>query len=235
MNKNLLIGALMVLITALLLNMFYGWFTLDRAERIAKEAQEPKTDTITLTEYVTKDSLVYVNYQANEGELLANNVTKNYYTYVTDTLAPALKIATEKINELQRVKAKLEGTVKAQKAEINNEKVRTVYYQDKYFSAVTKTDTLGNSDLDYTYNAVIDIATVNKPRFLKKDVQEIYITSPDRNFKVNGVEHYKQSVTIPRKNFSIGLQVGYGITESGFSPYVGLGGQFNLINIPSKK
>ena len=35
---------------------------------------------------------------------------------------------------------------------------------------------------------------------------------------------------LPKKRFSIGLQVGYGFTAYGITPYIGIGSSYNLIN-----
>ena len=230
MKKNILILALILIAGFLLLNAIFNWFHWSKAERVSNEEMNPKNDTIRIETKVTKDSTIYVKYEPNLGELAANNVTRNYYTYVSDTLAPALKIATSKIAELQQVKASLEGTVKAQKQEIDNQKIKTVYFKDKYFTAQTKTDTLGNATLSYNYDAQIDVVTENKQQFLKKDLQTVYITSPDKNLKINGVEHFKKETFVKPKNVGIGFQGGYGLNADGkLTPYVGIGASYNLI------
>jgi len=229
MNKNIAILVLLFLSISLILNTIFGWFTLNKDERIASEAKVPKNDTITLKEYVTKDSLIYVKYDPNVGELMTNNITRNYNTYVYDTLAPALRIAADKITELQQVKAKLEGKIKAQE-QIIQDKSRVITYVDKYFTATTITDTLGKSEIDYKYNAQLDIVTTTDRKLFKKDVQNILITSPDKNFKVNNVEHFKKSVELPNRPFGLGLQIGYGISENGeLMPYLGVGLNYNIL------
>ncbi len=228
MKKNLLITVLVFLAIVLLLNTIFGWFTPSKKEILADEYSKPKTDTIRL-EYHSDSTIV--KYVPNVGQIPANNITKNYRTYVYDTLAPALKIATGKISELQQIKATLEGTVNAQKIIIDNQKNRLTYYKDKYFTATTKTDTIGNSVLDYKYNAQIDLVTENKKKnWFSKEVQEITITSPDKNMKINGVEHFKKEIFIPTKRFGLGLQTGYYfVPETGkFVPAIGVGFSYNL-------
>ena len=206
MKKNLIISVLVFLAIVLLLNTIFGWFTPSKKEILADEYSNPKTDTIRL-EYHSDSTIV--KYVPNVGQIPANNITKNYRTYVYDTLAPALKIATGKISELQQIKATLEGTVNAQKIIIDNQKNRLTYYNGKYFSATTKTDTVGNSDLDYKYQAQLDIVTEDKSKLWGKEKQEVTITSPDKNFRINGVEHFKKEIFIPTKRFGLGLQTGY--------------------------
>lgn len=230
MKNKIIIISLIFVIAVLVLNSFYNWVNLSPEEKMVKEYNDPKNDTITL-KYVTHDSTI-VKYLPNIGQIPANNITKNYTRYVYDTLAPALKIATQDIQELQQIRAQLEGTLKAKDAEIDRQKNKMVYYQDKYFSAKTKTDTLGNSSLDYKYNAQIDIITERKKKHLfAKDVQEISITSPDKNLKINGVEHFKKDISIPPKRFGIGLQAGYYyVPEIGRAvPAVGFGLSYNPV------
>lgn len=233
MRKNILIAVLLFIITALVLNNVYGWFTPTESDRVSAEVLSPKHDTIRLSQY-TRDSIFITKYKPNVGELPQNNITKNYYSYVNDTLAPALHIAQSQIAELQQIKAKLEGVIQAQNATIDKiSKAKTVVYADKYFKAETITDTLGNSTLSYNYNAQIDVVTANKRRFLKNDLQEIYITSPDKNFKINGVEHFKKTVQVPPRRLGFGVQAGYYFIPktSTFEPAVGLGVSYNLIKL----
>ena len=228
MKKNIIISVLVFLAIVLLLNTIFGWFTPSKKEILADEYSNPKTDTIRL-EYHSDSTIV--KYVPNVGQIPANNITKNYRTYVYDTLAPALKIATGKISELQQIKATLEGTVNAQKIIIDNQKNRLTYYNGKYFSATTKTDTIGNSDLDYKYQAQIDIVTEDKSKLWGKEKQEVTITSPDKNFRINGVEHFKKEIIIPTKRFGLGLQTGYYfVPETGkFTPASGVGFSYNLL------
>lgn len=227
MKKNIIISVLVFLAIVLLLNTIFGWFTPSKKEILADEYSNPKTDTIRL-EYHSDSTIV--KYMPNVGQSPANNITKNYRTYVYDTLAPALKIANEKISELQQIKATLEGTVNAQKIIIDNQKNRLTYYKDKYFTATAKTDTIGNSVLDYKYNAQLDIVTEDKSKLWGKEKQEVTITSPDKNFRINGVEHFKKEIFIPTKRFGFGLQTGYYfVPETGkFEPAIGVGLSYNL-------
>ena len=232
MRKNILIAVLLFVVTALILNTVFSWFTPSKNDQLANEFLNPKNDTVLLERRITKDSTVYVKYVPNVGELPQNNITNKYFNYVSDTLKPALKIAMEQINELQQIKASLEGTVKSQKTEIDKAKIQTIFYKDKYFSAVSKTDTLGNSVLDYQYNAQIDIISqLKKKHFLAKEVQEITITSPDKNLKINGVEHFKKNVSVPPKKWGFGIQAGYYFSPeiNRFTPAVGVGASYNLI------
>lgn len=159
-------------------------------------------------------------------------VSKEYETYVKDTLAVALNVAVNKINELTRVKAKLEGELKATKIELAENKEKRVYYEDKYLSVITQEDSLGNPQkLNYAYNAELNIANFSQRKnFWNKERHYVDVSSPDKNFKIYGLEHYKKEIYIRPKPIGIGLQFGYGITDNfKISPYMGVGVSYNLI------
>ncbi len=236
MKDKILEAVLLFIIAVLVLNTFKGWFVPTKNDIIAREVKAPKTDTILIESeplVIAGDTIFVTKYEPNKGQLLENNITNNYKTYVLDTLSPALKIANNKIDELQRINATLQGKVKATEKILNSAKVQEVYYKDKYFEAITRTDTLGNSDMEYKYNATLDVVTENKRRFLRKDIQTVHITSPDKNFRVNGVEHFKKETFVKPRNFGIGLQVGYHYVPSlnQAHPTVGVGISYNLIKL----
>lgn len=70
---------------------------------------------------------------------------------------------------------------------------------------------------------------------LKNNQLELFVTSSNPGLVVTSLEGSivdlkKYNKLQPKKKFSIGLQFGYGMTKSGFSPYAGIGGSFNLIS-----
>lgn len=180
---------------------------------------------------LVNDTIYVTRYELHSGQTLDSNITNNYNTYVTDTLAPALKIVVNKIDEQQRNIATLQGQVKAGETKVTVAKENETYYKDKYFSAITRTDTVGNSTMDYRYDAKLDITTERKSRFLRDDVEIVHITSPDKNFRVNGVEHFKKESFVLPKNWGVGIQVGYYYipATNTFLPAVRAGISYNLI------
>lgn len=69
---------------------------------------------------------------------------------------------------------------------------------------------------------------------LKGDKLELFVSSSNPGLQVNKLEGsvidlkaYNQFQ--PKKRFALGIQVGYGFTIYGLSPYIGIGGSFNLI------
>ncbi|QIY92251.1 hypothetical protein [Chryseobacterium gallinarum] len=228
MKKNAFIAILVLAVLVLAANLFTGWFSLNKNDRITKESLV-KHDTIYIDKWLNpKDSTTHGTFEEKEGEVIQNHITKNYITYVQDTLAPALNIATEKINELTRAKLMLEGQLKASK--VQREKDR-VYYENKYLQIVSNTS---DSTIDYKYNAIVDIVKYNERKWLLgKENTYIDISSPDKNMKINGVEHFKKRIDVKPKKIGLGIQAGYyyipGTNQ--FYPGFGIGISYNLIRL----
>lgn len=228
MKKNAFLAILVLAVIGLTANLF-RWFTLNSNERAGRESKEPLRDTIYLTKYVNpKDSTTHGKFVEKEGEIIQNNITKNYMTYVSDTLAPALNIAQEKIDELTRAKFTLEGQLKASK--IQREKDR-IYYQNKYLQIVSNT---ADSTIDYKYDAVVDVVKYSDRKWLfGKENTYIDISSPDKNMKINGVEHFKKRIDVKPKRFGLGIQAGYYYVPASnqFYPGFGVGVSYNFIRL----
>ena len=143
-------------------------------------------------------------------------------------MAPALNIATEKIDELTRAKFLLEGQLKASK--VQREKDR-IYYENKYLKIVSNTK---DSTLDYKYDAIVDIVKYSQRKWiLGKEDTYIDISSPDKNMKINGVENFKKRIDVKPKKLGFGIQAGYyyipGTNQ--FYPGFGIGVSYNLIRL----
>lgn len=231
MKKNAFIAILVLAVIGLTANLFTGWFTLNKNERIAKETKSSH-DTVFLTKYISrKDSTTHGKFEQKEGEIIKNYVTKNYMTYVSDTLAPALNIALDKVDELTRAKFTLEGQLKATKTELDATKKARVYYENKYLQIVSN---VADSTLDYKYNAVVDIVKFQDRKWLfGKEKTYIDISSPDKNMKINGVEHFKKNIEVKPKRFGFGIQAGYYYVPSvgQFYPGFGLGISYNFLRL----
>lgn len=200
--------------------------------RSKPEEIREKSSVVPIVVYKDRDSVTHAQKAVSPAGDLGQSVTKNYHTYVIDTLAPALKIATEKINQLTRINAKLEGELLASKIEITKQKTERVYYENKYLSVVTETDTLGHpKNMSYSYNAEINVVHFSKRKnFFSKELHYVDVSSPDKNFKVNGLEHYQKQLVLRPKVVGIGFQAGYGFTQDlRWSPYIGIGASYNFI------
>lgn len=232
MKKNALIAVLGLVTIALVANLFGDWFTLSKRERVANEVLKEQRDTLIIEKWLNPiDSTTHGTFEEKEGEIVNNYVTKNYMTYVQDTLAPALDIATNKINELTRANLILEGRLKATKTELDENKKARVFYQNKYIQVVSNT---ADSTIDYKYNAIVDVVKYNEKKWLLGDEKTyIDISSPDKNLKINGVEHFKKRLDVKPKKWGIGIQGGYYYVPAAnqFYPGFGIGISYNLIRL----
>ncbi|MDY6025962.1 DUF6808 domain-containing protein [Bergeyella zoohelcum] len=217
----------------------YYYYNLSRKKETVNQSLKQNFQKKESVIYKDKDSTTHIVQEVvpmvveSKKEDITNIIENHSYSsYVKDTLAPALKIATEKIQELTRVKAKLEGELQATKVELAENKAKRVYYEDKYLSIVTHEDSTGSpKKLQYTYNAELNITHYSKRKnFWNKERNYIDVSSPDKNFKINGLEHYQKQIYIRPKQVGIGFQFGYGLTQDfKVQPYMGVGLSYNLI------
>ncbi|KPE50135.1 DUF6808 domain-containing protein [Chryseobacterium indologenes] len=228
MKKNLIITILVLAVVVLVANLFSGWFIPSKNDKIAEESRS-KRDSVMLSTWMNRvDSTLHGTFKQKEGEVVNNYITKKYMTYVQDTLAPALNIATEKIDELTRANFILEGQLKASKEQREKDRI---FYENKYMQIVSNT---ADSTLIYKYNAVVDIVKYNERKWLLgKENTYIDISSPDKNMKINGVEHFKKRIEVRPKRFGFGVQAGYYYVPAAnqFYPGFGLGVSYNLIRL----
>ena len=85
------------------------WFSCWRQEGVRLRL-ETKIDTVEVVRYVDKFGKLHGQIEDRVVATLKEAViTENFKTYAIDTLAPALKIAADKITELTRVNATLKG------------------------------------------------------------------------------------------------------------------------------
>lgn len=195
-------------------------------------------DTPTRIIYRDREGVTHIQYK-NQPE----PATREIIRYAKDTLAPALKIASDKITELSRINATLEGQVKAITIQKNAAEGQTAYYKTKFLEVITNS---ADSSLYYKYHAQINIARYPKRRFLQPVQDWIDISSPDTNFRINGVERYSQEVsrnrkfllysygqvraTLPEFNgwyFRTGIDAQL-FPDATFSPYVGAGYMYEI-------
>ncbi len=228
-KKNILIGMMVFVIAVLVLNTIEGWFTFSEPEKIANESKIEKPILPDVTFYTDAiDSSFHANFKATQGIDPKNYVTNKYYSYVSDTLAPALKIKMNEVRELTQIKAKLEDRLKAQQVQLDANKNKSYYYKTKYFEATANES---DSTLRYSYNAELNLTKYDKKESLfSRKKTYIDISSPDKNMKINGVENFIKDISSPPTKFGVGVQAGYGLgADLKIQPYIGFGVSYNLI------
>ena len=135
-----------------------------------------------------------------------------------------------------------------------SEAVETIITQR---DTLTLTDTIKVVEPKYIAVRTVDTIRVPIPIPGKTDTlwaelpreQKVYQDSTYRAYvsgyqpKLDSIDVYRKTTTITVNNivkeytnprFSIGVQAGYGVTKAGLSPYIGVGVQYNLINIKGR-
>ena len=97
---------------------------------------------------------------------------------------------------------------------------------------VTSSNRPNKVSTDLTIDKVFTDLVIGKT--LKNDKLELFVSSSNSGLVVDKLEGSVIDLKayqklLPKKRFSIGLQVGYGLTIYGPTSYVGIGGSYNLI------
>ena len=98
---------------------------------------------------------------------------------------------------------------------------------------VTSKDKPFKVDTELLIDKVYTDLTIGKT--LKNDKLELFVSSSNSKLLVTNligsvVDLKAYNKFQPKKRFSLSLQTGYGFTIYGLSPYIGIGGSYNLIN-----
>ena len=98
---------------------------------------------------------------------------------------------------------------------------------------VTSKDKPFKVDTELLIDKVYTDLTIGKT--LKNDKLELFVSSSNSKLLVTNligsvVDLKAYNKIQPKKRFSLSLQTGYGFTIYGLSPYIGIGGSYNLIN-----
>lgn len=107
----------------------------------------------------------------------------------------------------------------------------TTSYEDKYVNysiKASKDSTNVKIAINDSYSVILGSDRI-KPFKKRKEFVEIINDSPYS--KVKNVKTYQIQDERKPVRLSLGLQVGYSVTPLGFAPYLGLGVQYNLLNI----
>ena len=205
------------------------------------EKQTYLTDTVT----VFRDKYNITHAKITERPIafqkMKDAISKEYYSYTTDTLLPALKIAEREIARLTRVNAKLQGAANRVDTVVMN---GGLVFKNKYMTIQTS-----DSNASYIYNATLDILEYRKKNWLfGKDQYYLDISSPDTSFKIHGLKTYRKPfypdkdklkislLTSARFSRSIGINTGlmFKYNPDGiFSPYLGVGREWFIDGRPS--
>lgn len=176
-------------------------------------------------EYI-RDSIehtVFIEKKIKDTELEKRMALTSQYA---DSLERALKISIAKVNQVTKVNAELDATLKMVKQQDG-----TITYQDKYLQLLYKPQ---EELLDLNYKVHLNIARYSKRTWLlapKKDYIDIY--SDDPRVTIKGLNSFTLQER-PAKRFGIGISTGYAVTLNNnqlvTQPYIGMGLQYNVLN-----
>jgi|GEM_PF-5234380 len=176
-------------------------------------------------------------------------IKKEYIPYIADTLAPILKIKEQQITELTRVKAELSGELRAAYKTIdtlrNGARDSIITYKGPYMELSTHSN---SQTVRYRYHALLNILGYRKRKNAFSRYRNfIDVSSPDPNFRINGLERYKKQVSFTKNKMALSwnshlvmglkdqrynrLSTGLNLNiapEGRLSPYVGAGYLFSL-------
>lgn len=258
MKKNIFIVALAFTVIILVANLFQNWFTLNKDERLAKETRQAQKSGKSIDELYPadikindRDSTTSAWKPIKESHSLSNALPSHTQEYINKEILPAIKATEKELIEFDKVKGVLSGEVAAANIQISPNKSVRIEYKNKYLSIVTEQDPTGKVlPAKYSYNAETTRARIGKKPILlfweKEEIVDVW-SSPDPNYRINGVEHYSQAVEVPKTIFQLkadaGFQLGFknpnntnlkaGVSAvfnaDGFiSPEIGVGKTWNL-------
>lgn len=164
-----------------------GWYVGIRSKRTAPTMQVKEVTRID-TIRIKQDNfgITHAKVAWNESRIIEiqKAVSKEYYSYTTDTLLPALKISQKEVDRLMRINAKLEGQIRQSKIDTVFED-RIVRYESPYMQIQIINDTVAK----YAYDAKIDFVDYSKKQWLfGRDQYYTDVSSPDTNFKIQGAQ-----------------------------------------------
>lgn len=155
-------------------------------------------------------------------------LSKDYITYVNDTLVKALNKGLAykvEVKNLTKINAMLKDSLSRKNLVINSTNKDVIAWKSKYIEIQSN---LKDSTVKYTYNAQLDIVDYAKKETLfggKK--QYVAVSSPDKNFKINNVENFTKEIK-PLKNFlELNLKLQGLYVDENFMPYGGAELLFN--------
>jgi len=221
--KNLIIAVLSCLAIALGIVSYNQYVSKKQDEVQYKELLTSTGKNEVVKEYI-RDSIkhtVFVDKKIKDTELEKRLAISSQYA---DSLEKALKISIAKVTQVTKVNTELDAEIRLIKQQDG-----TVAYQDKYLSLFyNPTDDL----LNLNYKVNLNIVRYSKRSwFLSQKQDFIDIYSDDPRVTIKGLNSFTLKEK-PPKRFGIGLSSGYAfnIKTNEFTPYVGIGINYNLLN-----
>lgn len=135
-------------------------------------------------------------------------LSKDYITYVNDTLVKALNKGLAykvEVQNLTKINAMLKDSLSKKNVVINSVNKDVIAWKTKYIEIQSNSK---DSTVKYTYNAQLDIVDYAKKESLfggKK--QYVAVSSPDKNLKINNVDNFTKAIKTPKDFVELNLKV----------------------------
>lgn len=147
-----------------------------------------------------------------------------------DTISKNLNIKENQIIEQNRIIAELKGQLS--KKDIVSKTPEKIIYKTEYILVdINQKD----STVNYSYNAKIDLTKIEERDNIFKP-KKIYTiaSSPDPNFKINGLDSWKKEVVIRKDIFSASVFTDYSILRTDNVINIATGGLILKLNPDSR-
>lgn len=161
-------------------------------------------DTLKVETYVDRAGIEHTIYVDKP----VNDVSDGLITYTADTLLPALQAAAQankekdvQIEELTRINGSLTGEITGYQKKIDELGREVLRYEDKYI-------VIEQHDSTVSYSGDIKIDVVG---FSTRKKSYVDISSPNKNFKLNGVERFRQNLTPYKEKGNLSAELGLSV------------------------
>lgn len=135
-------------------------------------------------------------------------LSKDYITYVNDTLVKALNKGLAykvEVQNLTKINAMLKDSLSKKNLVINSVNKDVITWKSKYIEIQSN---LKDSTVKYTYNAQLDIIDYSKKESLfGSRKQYVSVSSPDKNLKINNLENYTKDIKTPKDFVELNLKI----------------------------
>ena len=134
-------------------------------------------------------------------------LSKDYITYVNDTLVKALNKGLAykvQVQNLTKINAQLKDSLSKKDVVINTVNKDVISWKTKYIEIESN---VKDSTVKYRYNAQLDIVDYSKKTTLfGARKQYIAVSSPDKNLKINNVENFTKDIKTPKDFVELNLK-----------------------------
>lgn len=191
----------------------------------------PKIDKV-YVQIKPKPEIIYTNkpdggtiatIETQIADVPAETLSQDYIKYVNDTLVPALNKGVRykaEVTQLTRINAALKDSLTKANINAKNARKDVIEWQTKYITIAANAK---DSTVNYAYNAQLDIAEFSRKESLFGEKKTyISVTSPDKNFRINGVENFTKEIKDKKDWLRLSGKIQGLYINDAITPYGGL-------------